>query len=58
MAASKPKSPPAPSKKTLEFVERMKNDPKIQQLIRDGKAAARRGEGVRWEDLKRKHAGH
>lgn len=58
MATTKPKSQPTASPETLAFVERMKNDPKIQQLIRDGKESERRGQGVRWEDLKRKHGGH
>lgn len=49
---------PKASKETLEWVDRMKRDPKIQKLIRNGQAAERRGEGVRWEDLKHKYGGH
>ncbi len=39
-------------------VERMRSDPKILAMIREGFDAQERGEGVRWDDLKPKHAQH
>lgn len=58
---AKPKPTPRRRKMTLEEiradVERLKNDPRILAMIRDADDPANAGDVVRWEDLKRKHAG-
>jgi hypothetical protein len=38
-------------------VERLKNDPRILAMIREADDPANAGDVVRWEDLKRQHAG-
>ena len=62
MAQGSSKPTPSPRKKmTLEEiradVERLKNDPRILAMIREADDPANAGDVVRWEDLKRKHAG-
>lgn len=42
----------------LAFNAKLQADPKIQKMIADGIAAFDRGEGVRFSELKRKHARH
>ena len=58
---AKPKPRPHRKKMTLEEiradVERLKNDPRILAMIREADDPANAGDVVRWEDLKRKHAG-
>ena len=55
------KPEPSRRKMTIEEiradVERMQRDPKIIAMIREGHEAERRGDGVRLEDLKRRHGG-
>ncbi len=59
--SSKPKAQPPRKKMTLEEiradVERLKKDPRILAMIREANDPANAGDVVRWEDLKRKHAG-
>ena len=56
-------SKPAPRRKKMSVeeiradVERLKNDPRILAMIREADDPANAGDVVRWEDLKRKHAG-
>jgi hypothetical protein len=40
------------------FNQRLLTEPKVQSMIRDSLAASARGEGTRWEDLKRSRGGH
>ena len=58
---SKSKAQPSGKKMTLEEiradVERLKKDPRILEMIREANDPANAGDVVRWEDLKRKHAG-
>ena len=58
---AKPKAKSRRRKMTIEEiradVERLKNDPRILAMIRDADDPANAGDVVRWEDLKRKHAG-
>ena len=58
---AKPKPNSGRRKMTLEEiradVERLKNDPRILAMIREADDPANAGDVVRWEDLKRKHAG-
>lgn len=58
---AKPQPTPRRRKMTLEEiradVERLKNDPRILAMIREADDPANAGDVVRWEDLKRKHAG-
>jgi hypothetical protein len=60
--SSKPKAQAPRKKMTLEeiraFNERLMADPKIQAMIREANDPANANDVVRWEDLKRKHAGH
>ena len=60
--SSKPKTTTARKKMTLEeiraFNERLMADPKTQAMIREANDPANAHDVVRWEDLKRKHAGH
>ena len=60
--SSKPKTPTPHKKMTLEeiraFNKRLMVDPKIQAMIREANDPANAHDVVRWEDLKRKHAGH
>lgn len=39
------------------LVKRLQADPAIQKMVREAIESLDRGEGVRWEDVKRKHAG-
>ena len=59
---SNPKTQTPRKKTTLEviraFNERLIADPKIQAMIREANDPANAHDVVRWEDLKRKHAGH
>lgn len=58
---AKPNPTPRRRKMTLEEiradVERLKNDPRILAMIREADDPVNAGDVVRWEDLKRKHAG-
>jgi hypothetical protein len=42
----------------LAFNAKLEADPKIQKMIAEAIAAFDRGEGVRFSELKRKHARH
>ena len=59
---SKPKAQSPRKKMTLEeiraFNERLMASPKIRAMLREANDPANADDVVRWEDLKRKHAGH
>ena len=58
---AKPKPNSRRTKMTLEeiraFNAKLMADPKVQAMIRDADDPANAGDVVRWEDLKRQHAG-
>lgn len=59
--SSQPTPAPRRKKLTLEeiraFNAKLMSDPKIQAMIEESNDPANAGDVVRWEDLKRKHAG-
>ncbi len=59
--SSQPTPAPRRKKLTLEeiraFNAKLMSDPKTQAMIQEANDPANAGDVVRWEDLKRKHAG-